>query len=254
MKTALVLSAGGMFGAYQAGAWSVLANEFQPDLVVGASIGAVNGWAIAGGCTPQALIDSWLNLGDLARHRWRVPRRASHGLLDSQPVEDLIQRTHSEYSPRLPYALVATDTLRLRPVLFEGPDLTWQHVAASAAIPGLFSQHRIERRWYCDGGLLCPLPLWAAAALGADRIVAIDVLPAPPHRAVRAIALGLRRMARFTEHVPEHIEVTRITAPAGMGSIQDALCWKRANAERWIEQGMRDAAAMRTGAFAHACR
>ena len=44
---ALVLSAGGMFGAYQVGAWKVLADVFQPDLIVGASIGAVNGWAIA---------------------------------------------------------------------------------------------------------------------------------------------------------------------------------------------------------------
>ena len=41
--TALVLSAGGMYGAYQAGAWRVLAERFQPDLIVGASIGAVNG-------------------------------------------------------------------------------------------------------------------------------------------------------------------------------------------------------------------
>ena len=40
--TALVLSAGGMYGAYQAGAWKAIADIFQPDLVVGASIGAIN--------------------------------------------------------------------------------------------------------------------------------------------------------------------------------------------------------------------
>jgi predicted acylesterase/phospholipase RssA len=43
MKRALVLSGGGMFGAWQAGAWSVLARHFQPDLVVGASAGSLNG-------------------------------------------------------------------------------------------------------------------------------------------------------------------------------------------------------------------
>ncbi len=39
-KTALVLSAGGMFGAYQAGAWGEISARFQPDLVVGASAGS----------------------------------------------------------------------------------------------------------------------------------------------------------------------------------------------------------------------
>src|ERR1035438_5321759 len=57
MPCALVLSAGGMFGAYQAGAWNVLSRRFQPDLVVGASVGALNGWAIAGGCSPAELLD-----------------------------------------------------------------------------------------------------------------------------------------------------------------------------------------------------
>ena len=51
-RKALVLSAGGMFGAYQAGAWEVLSQSFQPDIVIGASIGSLNGWAIAAGCDP----------------------------------------------------------------------------------------------------------------------------------------------------------------------------------------------------------
>ena len=56
MPCALVLSAGGMFGAYQAGAWNVLSQRFQPDMVVGTSVGALNGWAIAGGCPPDELL------------------------------------------------------------------------------------------------------------------------------------------------------------------------------------------------------
>src|ERR1039457_6584211 len=59
MPCALVLSAGGMFGAYQAGVWNVLSRRFQPDLVVGTSAGALNGWAIAGGCPPAELVDMW---------------------------------------------------------------------------------------------------------------------------------------------------------------------------------------------------
>src|SRR5262249_36148628 len=74
-EAALVLSAGGMFGAYQAGAWSVLVDVFQPDLIVGASIGSINGWLIAGGCPPQELIDSWLDMGYASKFRWHLPLR-----------------------------------------------------------------------------------------------------------------------------------------------------------------------------------
>src|SRR2546427_8151414 len=41
-KTALVLSGGGMFGAYQAGVWKALSHELSPDIVVGASVGALD--------------------------------------------------------------------------------------------------------------------------------------------------------------------------------------------------------------------
>jgi len=47
-----------MFGAYQAGAWKVLSEQIEIDLVVGASVGAVNGWSIAGGCSADELIEN----------------------------------------------------------------------------------------------------------------------------------------------------------------------------------------------------
>src|SRR5262249_57380268 len=57
---ALVFSAGGTFGAYQAGVWQALEERgFQPDLVVGASIGAVNAAAVARGATGRRLQDLW---------------------------------------------------------------------------------------------------------------------------------------------------------------------------------------------------
>ena len=44
MATALVLSAGGMFAAWEAGVWKSLSHRFKPDLIVGASAGAWNEW------------------------------------------------------------------------------------------------------------------------------------------------------------------------------------------------------------------
>ena len=57
MKRAIVFSGGGMFGAWQAGVWRGLVSErrWDPDLVVGASVGSLNGYAISGGATPEEL-------------------------------------------------------------------------------------------------------------------------------------------------------------------------------------------------------
>lgn len=251
MKTALVLSAGGMFGAYQAGAWKILSRFFEPDLVVGASIGAVNGWAIAGGCHPDRLIDTWLNLDDLSRYRWRFPTNPRHGLVDSTAVENLVEQVYSEFTPQTGYGVVATDTLRLRPVLFQEPGVTWRHLAASTAMLGFFTQQRIDGRVYSDGGLLTALPVWAAVEMGADRIIAINVLPDLPSMVVKNVVGAVRAVARYRPHIPDSVQVTHITAPCGLGSAKDALYWKRDNVLRWIEQGQQDASRLvESGAFA----
>src|SRR5271154_6890559 len=101
---ALVLSGGGMFGAYQAGAWKILADVFQPDLIVGASIGALNGWAIAGGCEPDELIRRWLHMEAVGSYRWKFPAGIFGGVLDTQHLQGLISDIYQCYPPRLDYA------------------------------------------------------------------------------------------------------------------------------------------------------
>src|SRR5690242_8366190 len=71
IMTALVLSAGGMWAAWEVGAWRVVREKFQPDLIVGASAGAWNGLAIAGGATPEDLEREWMHesMADVMRVR-----------------------------------------------------------------------------------------------------------------------------------------------------------------------------------------
>ncbi|MDP8979790.1 MAG: patatin-like phospholipase family protein [Acidobacteriota bacterium] len=245
MKTALVLSAGGMFGAWQAGAWKAIAGSFEPDLVVGASIGAVNGWAIAGGCPPDELIDAWLNLEAAGTFRWQVPRRPHHGVLDSEPLIQVIRGIHAAYRPRTEFALVVTDLMKLRPRIVKHPEVTWEHLAASTALVGIFDQIRLEGRLYSDGGLLSALPIWAAAELGATRIVALDVLPQSPGLVAKTFVRTMRMIAPFRPVVPEGIEVIRLSPPKLLGSALEALKWKRENAEAWVRQGERDAATLK---------
>jgi NTE family protein len=235
-----VLSAGGMYGAYQAGAWQALAETFQPDLVVGASIGALNGWAVAGGCPPSELVDRWLNLEAAGRYRWQAPRSVFGGVLDNSPLQAAIRDIHSSYAPRVEFAMVATDLLRLRPRVFRDAEVTWRHLAASVAIVGIFDQVRIDGTLYSDGGLLSALPVWAAAALGAERIVAIDVLPEPPGLVAHTFVRAMKLLSPFRPHTPDSIEIIRIAPAALLGKPLEAIFWKRHNAEAWIESGRQD--------------
>src|ERR1700690_125592 len=117
VKTALVLSAGGMFGAYQAGAWGELSARFQPDMVVGASAGALNGWAIAGGCTPDELIRRWKDQSSSAFLKPQVPLRPWRGFLDGVSFSNHVREFFSLFTPRIPCGIVITDLVRLSPRL-----------------------------------------------------------------------------------------------------------------------------------------
>ena len=239
---ALVLSAGGMYGAYQAGAWKVLCSVFHPDLIVGASIGAVNGWAIAGGCDPDELIRHWLSLECAARYRWKLPRKRWAGVLDSGPLQCAIQEICQSYQPKIDIAVVLTDLLKLRPRLFRTSEVSWQHLAATTAIIGLFDQVRIANRVYSDGGLLSAVPLWAAAELGATNALVIDVLPETPGLIAKMFVGAMRRLSPFHAAVPSHLQILRVAPPALLGSPFQAIYWNRQRAQDWIQAGQRDAA------------
>jgi predicted acylesterase/phospholipase RssA len=115
-------------------------------------------------------------------------------------------------------------------------------LAASCALLGFLPQYRIEGRRYSDGGLLCGLPIAAAAARGATRIVVVNCLPRMP-APVRG-ALRLLRKVTHTEGTQSGAaELITIAPSRPLGSLKDAACWKRENALRWIEQGRRDAEA-----------
>ncbi|HET8549690.1 MAG TPA: patatin-like phospholipase family protein [Bryobacteraceae bacterium] len=239
-KTALVLSAGGMFGAYQAGAWQELHGRFRPDLVVGASIGSLNGWMIAGGITGDELAARWLGFERVVRHRWRVPRLLPNGIIDPAHVGGWIRAIHAEFSPRTEYGLVTTSLPSLRPRLFRYPEVRYEHLACSCAVPLVLRQSRIETGVYCDGGIMIPLPLWAAVEMGATRIVAVNLLPIRPPL-IAAFARALAWYCRWNQSLPSAIRLTEIAPRGRLGSIRDSMYWSRANIERWIERGRTDA-------------
>jgi NTE family protein len=241
-KTAVVFSAGGMYGAWEVGVWKALEPVLRPDIVVGASIGAVNGYAVAGGCPAHELERQWLALDALGRVDFQVPW-GLRGIVKSEPIEALIRELHRRWPPRVDFGVVVTDTLRLRPVLVRTPDVEWQHLAASTAMIGIYRQHRIAGCVYSDGGLLHALPVWAAVEMGATRVLAVNCLAKMPSAVVRGVVKTFRRVASWRMPAPPaNVELIRIEPSEDLGSARSAFVWSRANVERWIRLGERDGA------------
>jgi len=226
-KRALVLSGGGMFGAWQAGAWSFLVNRFQPDLIVGASVGSLNGYAIAAGCTPNQLYDLW-----------RRPRAAAF-----RKLPDTVRALVEEHPLKMEYAVVLVNALRLKEEMFTGTQVTWRHLVASCAVPAATLPKRVGGKWYVDGGLLHALPILAAMELGASEILALNVLPVFPLPALRPFVRGFRALFAEDVVIPKTVHVaTLIPSSVRLGSIAAAAVWKAANIERWYAQGAADTA------------
>src|ERR1700722_18080085 len=185
MKTALVLSGGGMFGAYQAGAWKVLSKEFFPDIVVGASVGSLNGWLIAGGMTGEELVDRWLDpsAGEIMQYRALYSRWKS--AFHPGPLEVAAKLLVSQSKPRVDFGVALLQLPWLRRKLVQNADVTWRHLVASCAVPAGFPPVRIDDALYCDGGLLEAAPVWAAMEMGATRAITVNASRFVPPRTVR---------------------------------------------------------------------
>jgi NTE family protein len=195
-KTALVLSGGGMFGAYHVGAWKALSREIAPDIVVGTSVGALNGWYIAGGAPPEALESDWLDpaCGDLMK--FRFPWLPWRGIFDSRPLEWRAKGLINNFTPRVEYGVVLIELLKLRRVLVRNSDLIWKHLVATCAVPAGFPPVRIGERLYCDGGLLEATPIWAAVEMGATRVIAVNASRFIPPLGVSLLIKTVRAIAK----------------------------------------------------------
>lgn len=183
MTTAFVLSGGANLGAFQVGMLRALVERgVTPDLLVGASVGAVNAGYLAGhGVTADsvaALADVWRPLT-----AWKLfppnPIRIAgaltgrtraivgdHGLRTL--LSEHLTFTDVAAAP-IPLSVVTTDLLTGREVAISaGPAV--QAILASAAIPGLLPPVDWNGRLLIDGGIADNTPISNAVEAGVDRI------------------------------------------------------------------------------------
>lgn len=220
-KTAFVLSGGASLGAVQAGMLRALYERgVAPDLIVGTSVGALNGAFIATRpatpATAHELAAVWSATG-----RWNVfPRNPLTGFLGFFGARDHLVSDHGlrklvadnlelgllEESP-LPLHAITTDLLSGREHRLSSGDAL-EAVIASAALPGIFPPVEREGRLLIDGGVANNTPIVDAIELGAERIYVLPTgnacdLPEPPRGAVAILlhAMSLLVMRRLLVEV-----------------------------------------------------
>jgi NTE family protein len=240
-KTALVLSSGGLFGAYQVGAWSYLAEtSLKTDLVVGASVGALNGWAIAAGADPAALAEQWLDERTSRILQMRDKPGILAGFFHGQPLRDFAEEIFAQYSPVIDFGLVLVELPFLRSRLITRKHVTATHLLATASIPIAMPAVNIDGRTFTDGGMLEDVPLWAAVKMGATRIVAIDAMHYEAPWWYRLGVSPMKMLApRLSAAAKSQTLLIRPSRP--LGPYNEAISWKRAKIKEWLDRGREDA-------------
>jgi NTE family protein len=199
-KTAFVFAGGGSFGAIQVGMLHSLASHgVTADMVVGSSVGALNGAFYAGDPTldgVERLGTIWRGLtrhdvfpvtwrtllGFLWRRDFLIPHDGVRKLIDDHiPYRNL-------QDARLPLHIVATDIVTGDSVvLSEGS--TAEAIVASTAIPGAFSPVLYRNHYLADGAISSNTPIRVAVQKGATRLIVLPTghacaTDAPPVGAV----------------------------------------------------------------------
>jgi NTE family protein len=239
---AFVLGGGGVLGAVEVGMLrALLRHGVRPDLIVGTSIGAVNGVLVAADPTEvvtQRLGRLWASPqarevygGSASRQLVRVARRRTH-LHSPKPLRDMLYR---ELGPATAFAdlqvrfeCCAASIERAAEHWFTEGELV-PAVLASSAVPGLLPPIAIGDEHFIDGGIVNSIPVGRAVELGARTVYVLQVgridrpLKAPRYLwDVAKVAFEVSRRHRYARemsNLPDYVDV--YVMPTGGGSERD---------------------------------
>jgi NTE family protein len=199
-KTAFVFAGGGSFGAVQVGMLHALARRgIHADMVVGSSVGALNGAYYAGNPTldgVKRLETIWrgLHRRDVFPFGWRTMLGFLYRrdfLVSADALRALVE-THLTYrnleDAKIPIHVVATDVLTGGTVVLSEGSAA-QAIVASAAIPVVFPAVPFNDLYLADGAVSSNTPVRTAVAQGAQRLIVLSTgyacaLEKPPLGAV----------------------------------------------------------------------
>jgi NTE family protein len=219
MTTAFVLGGGGLLGAHEVGMLQALSEAgIRPDLVLGTSIGALNGAFVAADPDGAAARLARMWQGEELRlvfseKLWgraaRLVRSGTH-LHSFEPLRRLLESSlPGRYFAdlKLPFHCVAAGIESASARWFSCGALV-PAVMASCAVPGLLPPVEIGGAHYFDGGLVDSIPVGRAVALGASTVYVLQVgrierplqVPTRPWE-VGLVAFEIARRHRFHEEM-----------------------------------------------------
>jgi len=210
-KIGLALSGGGARGFAHVGVLKVLAESGIPiDVIAGTSAGSIVGGAFAAGMSADEVMTmaSRVRWGNMVR-----PSLSPLGVLSNAPMGRFINHEFPvstfEEMP-IPFAAVACDFATGDEVVFKGKGNLAFAIRASCAVPGVFAPLRQpDGRLIVDGGVISPTPVEALWGLGADVVIAVDLVAcgatfrAEPRSALGMMfqsAMMLLRTASINQH------------------------------------------------------
>jgi NTE family protein len=257
VTTAFVLGGGGLLGAHEVGMLRALSDAgVRPDIVVGTSIGAVNGAFVAADPDQAAerLSDLWRgeSLGmvfseTLLGRAVRLARSGTH-LHAIEPLHKLLAdklpaRDFADLA--LPFHCVAASIENATARWFSSGPLI-PAVMASCAVPGLLPPVEIDGAHYFDGGLVHSIPVGRAVALGASTVYVLHVgriespLPVPTRPwEVGLVAFEIARRHRFHEEMSALPPGVRVhILPAGAEQLAPGLRQFRYRGRKQVSSSM----------------
>ncbi|CAN5285962.1 patatin-like phospholipase family protein [soil metagenome] len=264
-KTAFVFAGGGSFGAIQVGMMQALAaHGLQADLVVGSSVGAMNGAYYAGAPTPDGvkkLAEIWrgltrqdvfpVSLYSFLNFLWRRDFLISHDGIRKLINDHLPYRNLED--AQIPVHIVTTDIVTGETiVLSEGSAA--EAIVASTAIPGAFAPVKHNDRFLADGAISSNTPIRVAIEKGAQRLIVIPTGFAcagsrPPVGAVATALHALtllisRQMIAELEYLESGIEYCVVPplcplvgSPYDFSRSDEHIARATKNTEAWIADG-----------------
>ena len=179
-RIGLALGGGGARGIAHLGVWQRLRElgvEFH--CIAGTSIGAIAGAIIAAERADAALKwcaeSDWKKLPKLFMETQLTSKALTRGTRVEELLAELVDaKAFDELSTQ--YAAVATDLNTGERVVMRDGDLL-SAVRASMSIPGVFRPVERNGRILIDGQLVDPIPIAACRAMGADKVIAVDINP-----------------------------------------------------------------------------
>ena len=175
-KIGLALSGGAARGIAHIGVLKVLEeNNFPIDFIAGTSMGSIVAGAYASGIKMGLLEEIALSI------RWRDASKVSFSrlaIMTNDPLEQMLRRLMpvSDFAKmRIPLAIVTANIQNGQPVVFTKGDAV-RAIRISCSVPGFFAPVVDEQgRMLVDGGIVQNLPIDATLALGAEKVIGIDV-------------------------------------------------------------------------------